>query len=158
MWSSARDDMKDAHWAPNHFAPVVYLVAAVTPSVVSPVVTADLLQELSPVLQLDATCRRRRQVPAIVTSTPYKRTLEEKEQKQNTGKSKPTRKLKMPPKSQDTVDSTVDTAVDTTSYKCIICCEDFADNWIRCCVCLQWAHEECASVTDPLTYTCDLCV
>ena len=31
MWSSARDDMKDAHWAPNHFAPVVYLVAAVTP-------------------------------------------------------------------------------------------------------------------------------
>ena len=62
MRSTTRDDMIAANWAPNHFTPVVYLVAESIPQQVTStppdeeeppaIVTEGVLQDLSPIPQL----------------------------------------------------------------------------------------------------------
>ena len=48
------------------------------------------------------------------------------------------------------------------SCACMFCGELYLDppseTWIMCRVCGLWAHELCASVTDPVDYTCDNCI
>lgn len=40
----------------------------------------------------------------------------------------------------------------------LFCGEDFEEDWIECCPCQGWAHENCANLEgDDLFYYCDLC-
>ena len=43
-------------------------------------------------------------------------------------------------------------------YACLVCggCEN--EDWIQCHKCQEWAHEECADLTDARFYYCDNCV
>lgn len=49
-------------------------------------------------------------------------------------------------------------ADDQTSTNCIVCGEDFEEDWIQCCRCRGWSHENCAHLEgDSLFYHCDVC-
>lgn len=40
---------------------------------------------------------------------------------------------------------------------CLVCGENFDEEWIQCGKCSGWAHTECADVHDALYYYCDNC-
>ncbi|CAM1330499.1 Uncharacterised protein r2_g3954 [Pycnogonum litorale] len=89
---------------------------------------------------------------AELKSSPYKRSLKEKQTKTNpmTKKSKAPRKkikTKKPDESYCKEDSTI----------CLVCGESYDEDWIQCNVCLHWAHEACADVNDSMYYNCDNC-
>ena len=44
-----------------------------------------------------------------------------------------------------------------TETCCLVCGENFSEEWIQCSKCYGWAHTECADVNDPLYYYCDNC-
>ena len=48
---------------------------------------------------------------------------------------------------------------DDEADKCLYCCEVYSDEgWIRCQVCLKWAHDSCAGVDKRvIKFVCDLC-
>ena len=43
--------------------------------------------------------------------------------------------------------------------KCIMCEENFDEDWIQCFTCRDWAHESCVEI-DSMSdyYNCDVCV
>lgn len=40
---------------------------------------------------------------------------------------------------------------------CLVCGDDCDEGWIQCCTCKEWAHEDCADLTDADFYYCDNC-
>ena len=43
--------------------------------------------------------------------------------------------------------------------ECIMCGENFDEDWIQCFTCKDWAHENCVEI-DSMSdyYNCDVCV
>lgn len=106
--------------------------------------------------------KRRREQSEILTSSPYKNQLEEKRARLG-GHQKDTqikiqkRKPKTVKKALKFVKNVQDEEEEETD--CIICGEHFSEDWIQCCVCKGWAHENCANLEgDPLFYKCDNCM
>lgn len=149
----------------------------------SPTNLHDVLTKLSPFpdasKKRQVSRKRKSQKSEILTSTPYKNMVEDNLQskKRNTVSSRPTilkckkklmtsepdkstTKQKEPDKSttkQKPSSSAALEAEDDT--ECLFCGENFQDNWIQCCSCKGWAHEDCAD-TDPsdVFYNCDICI
>jgi hypothetical protein len=62
----------------------------------------------------------------------------------NSVKSGTKKLVKKKPKFSKPATST--TCVRSDDTQCIVCMENFDENWIQCCACLQWVHEECADI------------
>lgn len=44
------------------------------------------------------------------------------------------------------------------SYYCVVCCEDYDEDWIQCGYCKGWAHEAYADIPECSdVYVCDHC-
>lgn len=112
----------------------------------------------------------------ILTSSPYKIAVEEKEKVKNAkeekkimrtnfkaaieGKGKQTTGLKTKGKSGDKSKkketSTKTPKIGTTT--CVVCLEDNDEDWIQCSSCHGWAHEACADIPECSdAYICDRC-
>lgn len=101
--------------------------------------------------------RRRAEKSEILTDSPYKERLEEKEneKKRKEGnlqfkKTNDKRKIK----------KTKETAIEKQLQKfyCVVCCEDYDEDWIQCGACKGWAHEACADIPECSdAYVCDRC-
>jgi len=48
-------------------------------------------------------------------------------------------------------------ATSASDTECLVCGENFDEQWIQCFGCKRWAHEECADISDTDYYFCDLC-
>lgn len=103
----------------------------------------------------------RRGKTAILTSTPYKRELEDCK---NNATLKENKKPKVAGKKKKTngKDAPITTAEDDTD--CLFCGENYLDStegWIACQMCQKWSHNSCAGIEedDPIEtgYTCDIC-
>ncbi|KAJ4425442.1 hypothetical protein ANN_28057, partial [Periplaneta americana] len=124
-----------------------------------------IIKQISPIpeaAQRRLNVRRRRAARSeILTSSPYKAQLEEK---QALKKSEKVKKRLM----QDSINKRATRSKQELNTKggkifegeteCIICCETFQEDWIKCDFCQGWAHENCAN-TESTTefYKCDSC-
>ena len=129
---------------------------------------------------------RRKQHAKIITSTPMKQELEEKqnkkqekEEKKLKASSKKEKKLKqtknLPLKNKisykrkvfesSSSDSDIDIQCDDNDDdevdedRCLVC-NDFGkqnEMWFRCTLCSRWAHSECSGWDTPAGYICDDC-
>lgn len=141
---------------------------------------ASVLKNISPLpscAEKRATTRKRKaEKSEILTSTPNKDRLVEKKKleaekedakeakrkikfekaQQKTKKPKTSRTVKCKP--IDYTNPTPGTSKqDPIQVNCIICGENFEENWIQCRQCEGWAHELCADLDDKLYYDCDRC-
>ena len=130
--------------------------------------------------------KRKAQKAEILTSSPFKRQLEEVKQKKleleqarsrrlekknqkekferksvKETKQKPTKKPannRMNTKTKKSADTVTDRP--NEQYFCLYCHELFVDppteDWIQCNVCKKWAHESCAPADGP-DFCCDFC-
>ncbi|RUS86937.1 hypothetical protein EGW08_005342 [Elysia chlorotica] len=95
----------------------------------------------------------------VLTSSPYKKKLEDLMEKKNKTKkiqSKTQIKVK---KSKVVRKLTPKSKWGSDSWYCFMCGESTEENMIKCAKCLRWVHEECAgtSGSDPNSYNCELC-
>lgn len=125
----------------------------------------NLIRSLSPTPKLATSRARKRKAEgaALLTSSPYKAMLEEKQSSKD-GKGKRGRRAavnssgkkngKGNVKGKGTVEKTKDACEDSSDedevWPCLICGEPFSNSksreiWVRCVTCLQWAHEECTN-------------
>lgn len=122
-----------------------------------------VLQKISPLPDASkkrlTTRKRKAQRSEILTSTPYKSMMEEKSKRGKTIETKKRQNCKRNldfecGKSRNVVTSNSS----ESKTQCIICQEEFDEDWIQCSTCKGWAHEECASI-DPadVYYHCDVC-
>jgi len=57
-----------------------------------------------------------------------------------------------------TEDKTKKKGTEATKTYCLVCGDDHEEEaWIQCNRCQEWAHEECADITDVDFYHCDNC-
>ena len=149
-----------------------YLVQSVTSSPTMPSTSCIphaglVLQEISP-LPCNAsvkfnTRKRRGDQSEILTSSPYKSQLEEKRACLNSTKDKgKSLKGKTIKKSFQSVKNSLQFADKNKQVEektnCIICGENFTEDWIQCSICKDWAHENCANLEgEALFYKCNIC-
>lgn len=134
------------------------------------------IAEISPVaddLQRKIFNRKRRgEKSEILTSTPFKNILEEKEEikrqkkeKELCGKNDPKkkatsggrpikRKLQFGNGSED---NNRPKENNTEETECIICGECFEEDWVQCCNCRGWAHVGCADSDEIAYFVCEHC-
>jgi hypothetical protein len=123
--------------------------------------------------------KRKAQASEIVTGSPFKASLinkdkeckkqltkkaaiQKKNQKENdkktsSGKTKKGKQaMKMRHGQQVKKGLAVENSTDANCL-CLVCGENFDGSWVQCSICKEWAHEDCAELTDPLYYYCDNC-
>lgn len=133
---------------------------------------SDILNEISPVPNAAerrmVSRKRRAEKSEVLTSTPFKNELEEKNKnkakavKKNLSK---TVKLVKKPAAQDPKKTNTCKAKTEETQEpeigetyCVICNECFEEDWIQCCECKNWAHEACSDVEKGQKYyKCDNC-
>lgn len=116
----------------------------------------------------------------ILSSTPIKIQLEEKQKKQNERKSKlgkNIKKEKNPTKKPEKKIKTIKKKVkgkgvvnlmkalegneNEEEFYCIMCNEKYesplTEDWIMCAICKLWAHEKCTAGETSKGYVCDMC-
>lgn len=107
--------------------------------------------------------KRKSDESEILTSTPYKKMLEEKKNKNHQKDlrkiEKEKRKTKVAKRSLNFKKQSVNIEkYGDEKADCIICGMDDSEDWIKCSVCGGWAHEKCADLEgQALYYRCDLC-
>lgn len=150
----------------------------------------NVIQQISPVgekLQRKICSRKRRgERSEVLTSTPYKNKLEEKEEakrqkrdrpKAEKGKKSMEEKVKVKQVQSKmkarSVRRKIDFNTQNTSHKtrnptkeddskqeetqCVICGETFLEDWVQCLICNGWAHVNCADSENVEFFICDLC-
>ena len=145
--------------------------------------------ELTPLPKAPAVARKGRkrtaQASEIITSSPFKTSLMNKEVSVNrkSKKDETSTKKRNVKKSSQIKTKKSATVVDTKRQPskvasrqkagrkkdlaaspsssdaecCLVCGENFDGAWVQCSICEQWAHEDCAELNDPLYYYCDNC-
>ena len=122
--------------------------------------TPELIQPLptAPKRKFKPGSKRRRKY-AILTDSPEIKYIKKKQEERNVSDTKKQGKKKETRKS---LCSEMKTNGETDCF-CLLCCEPWSNSrskekWIRCGLCQQWAHEDCADARGKKTYTCPLCV
>ena len=126
------------------------------------------LTDLSP-LPLSGVARKQRQSgpkTILLTGSPYKKVLEEKQLKKGKAalkRSSTKATCKNPPKKMNKGKSkkTVDTDSEEEDPYCIVCCERFSrsksrETWVACVACKGWAHLDCTQ-NEGKQYVCHHC-
>jgi hypothetical protein len=134
---------------------------------VQPHVSPKEILPLPKCLQNQVTKRKRRcQKSEILTSSPYKKQLEEKNEKiKNKENRKNAKKNLSKGKSLSRGNSKKKSPEPPKEPEeetwCLTCGEQYlyppAENWIQCGKCEDWSHELCADLVDPLIFICDHC-
>ena len=88
----------------------------------------------------------------ILTSSPHKKSINITETPRNTKRKLQRKKLKMSKKVKPAVQ------ISNISSECLVCGDNYDEDWIQCCRCEQWVHEACANITNSKYYFCDNCV
>lgn len=120
--------------------------------------------------------KRKSERSEILTSSPYKITVQEKEneksqkeQKKGMGnkykteiekKGKQTKCVQAKGKNSynDKKKEPLTVISNMEKTTCVVCLEDHDEDWIQCSSCQEWAHEACADVPEcGDTYICDRC-
>lgn len=106
---------------------------------------------------------KRKRRAEILTSSPYKKSLEEAAAKKvKKTKAKATRtQAKRKPKSKQThandrIEINVEACSDTDSWYCFMCEESYKEKMICCRGCAKWVHVDCAGTDDDL-FVCEIC-
>ena len=96
------------------------------------------------------------QQPEIITSSPYKKKLSEK---QNTAKTKPNKKHtpRIRAVKAKQTGSTQRKSEDIESWYCFVCGEERKESMVQCTKCTSWVHQKCADSSRIDNYICDLC-
>ncbi|XP_052741851.1 uncharacterized protein LOC128198807 [Bicyclus anynana] len=157
------------------------------PSTSFGVVTPREVRPIPKIVGKRATARRIRVDTSVLTSTPYKKYLEEEvkkktaiEQKKNKktvtnkqndkfkcgGKGKGVGKGKRSGKGKGKKkQNRSDSSEEESDTECLFCTESYSkdnkgEGWIRCVMCLKWGHEACAGIDsdDEGDFTCDICL
>ena len=120
----------------------------------------DMIKIFSPTPKAKKTRTRKRKIEsaAIITSSPYKKVLEDKishTHKKSSNKKKRCVARRGTKINQKKLDRTVE-----DTYPCLICTELFSNSnagevWVQCQVCLNWAHEACTA--GNLHFICPFC-
>ncbi|KAJ4427599.1 hypothetical protein ANN_25247 [Periplaneta americana] len=118
-------------------------------------VVKETIQQLSPIpdasKKREVSRRRKSERSEVLTSSPYKTYLEEKNNEKLKRKVKSLVRGKRPlsgkffPKSSRKTTKKNDKKEETT---CIFCGESHDEDWIQCSSCQMWAHEACASIPE----------
>lgn len=98
----------------------------------------------------------------VLTSSPYKKTLEEKSKNTKVKRQRKTKKAdgKVNQTSAETPQSEKASSDEAEEWPCLVCGEPFrnsraGEKWIECTVCRLWAHEECTP--GEAGYICQNC-
>ena len=98
--------------------------------------------------------KRKSRRSEIITSSPYKKSVEKKSENAKTPVAKKCRKMlgRKSNKKRLTFDK---------EYKCIFCQQVYEhppkEDWIECHKCKNWCHEKCSGYDKSGKYTCDFC-
>lgn len=120
-----------------------------------------------------ASRKRKSERSEILTSSPYKKVAEEKENEKNMkdkkkeikskfevamgGKGKQTKGIKAKGKKGSEVEPLTETS-NTNITTCEVCLEVTDEDWIQCSSCRGWVHEACADIPECGDgYICDRC-
>ncbi|KAJ4438205.1 hypothetical protein ANN_14144 [Periplaneta americana] len=128
-------------------------------------VVKETIQQLSPIpdasKKREVSRRRKSERSEVLTSSPYKKYLEEKNNEKFKREVKSLVRGKRPlsgkffPKSSRKTTKKNDEKEETT---CIFCGESHDEDWIQCSSCQMWGHEACTSIPETSdTYECDFC-
>jgi len=104
--------------------------------------------------------QRKSEKSEILTSLPYKRIIEEKENEKKVKEQKNLRKIFKKSNQPEKIKKSKVLASTTTNIKdtCVICLESNDEDWIQCSDCHGWAHEACADISECSdNYICDRC-
>lgn len=106
--------------------------------------------------------KRKSEKSQILTSSPYKLFVEEKENEKTAKESKKilTTKFKKTNRPEKIKKSRIQTPAQNlnTVTTCVVCLENNDEDWIQCSNCKQWAHEACADIPECSdNYICDRC-
>ena len=117
---------------------------------------SQVLHERSPLprIAIPRPRTRKAETAACLTSSPYKRLLQEKSdgKRMKTTKKKQRVKAKSKPIISDSSDD--------EEWPCVVCGETFAtskprEKWVKCQLCQKWAHEECTP--GEMAFICPNC-
>ena len=119
-----------------------------------------LLSELCKPVKSISKCKKTRKTERaqVITLSPYKNALKEKERKK---KIKTSAVVKRAVKKQNRSSRGADEdSSDNEEWPCLVCGEPFCNSrprekWIQCVLCQQWAHEECTQ--GKYYYICQNC-
>ena len=109
--------------------------------------------------------KRKTQHSEILTGSPFKKSLQEKENTSKRKRSAPAKKgsnkkTKKGPNKKAKNSSKKNKGNDVEQYNCIVCGELYVDppteDWIQCMVCLDWAHDDCTAYEEG-EFRCDKC-
>ncbi|KAJ8953481.1 hypothetical protein NQ318_023602 [Aromia moschata] len=111
-----------------------------------------------PTIQRSVQTKRKKQSASIISSTPVKNQLEEKQrilqQKEEKRNKRQNSKIlyKSPSVSRPT----------QLSCFCLVCHEAYSDppieDWIQCSRCQEWCHEDCSAYEGQGDFICDFCL
>ena len=117
---------------------------------------SQVLQERSPLprITMPRPRTRKAETAACVTSSPYKRTLQDKADGKRVKTTK--KKYRMKSKSKPNISD----SSDDEEWPCVVCGETFAtskprEKWVKCQLCQKWAHEECTP--GEMAFICPNC-
>ncbi|XP_022819194.1 uncharacterized protein LOC111351487 isoform X1 [Spodoptera litura] len=116
------------------------------------------------------TRKRKSEKSQILTASPYKLSLENKENEKllkeqkklqrtfkKTDKADKIKKTKVLPLKEKEQQSNVSSQAHQET-SCVVCLEDHDEDWIQCNSCKEWAHEACADIPEcSELYICDRC-
>ena len=117
---------------------------------------SQVLQERSPLprIAIPRPRTRKAETAACLTSSPYKRNLQEKSDGKRVKTTK--KKQRMKAKSKPIISD----SSDDEEWPCVVCGETFAtskprEKWVKCQLCQKWAHEECTP--GEMAFICPNC-
>lgn len=164
--ASSKENMSNQPSAAHSSSPVPSTSRALPATEPVPSTSStDLLKQLSPFPDASkkrlVTRARKTQKSEIITSSPYKKDIEERQKSRSNKKDKAKKqKGKGAKKTLKTTKNIQSLSQEDREKEteCIICGETFEEDWIQCHECKDWAHEDCVYIdSSDVHYYCDVC-
>jgi hypothetical protein len=96
------------------------------------------------------------QKATILTATPYKEDLEEKQSKRKFVKPKKV-KCKLSNEPRPSTSRATEIEVNIDEWYCFLCDQNLIEDMVQCSKCRRWVHESCSGAIAEKVYACDEC-